>query len=92
MEHKYLMWKRIEYITQLNQCDLSKWMREYESIYEKTQLIHNIGIKYNISDNRSSLNSIVTLMNEISEYENKNIKKIIMQLKLLQEKLLEDQK
>ena len=89
MEHKYLMWKRFEYITNLNICNLSKWVCEYKLIYEKTKLIHNIGIKYNFTNNRLSLNSIFRFMGEINEYENNNLNNIISELKLLNDKMPE---
>ena len=86
MEHRYLTWKRLEYISQSKSCDFSNWIEAYKLIYEKTNLIHNLGIKYNITGSKLSLNSILHLMTEINEYENNNINDIITELKMLQEK------
>ena len=83
MEHKYLMLQRLEYIEKTKGCNISKCIKTYKEIYKSTIIIHNLSIKYNITQNKKLLDSILSYMCEIWEYENKNINDIIIKFKNL---------
>ena len=75
VEHQYLMLMRLKYISQKIICDLNDIANEYEKIYSKALLIHNNAIKYNIMKNKTSVELIVLLMDEIINYEENNLSK-----------------
>ena len=81
LEHKYLMLTRLEYINKNTDCYLAQYLDEYENVYNKSKVIHNLCIKYHITGSNTIIDSIAKLMNEILSYESLTLPNIISQLK-----------
>lgn len=81
MEHKYLMLTRLEQLAKVTKSDFTEWIDAYKLIYDNATLIHNLGIKYDITGNTKSRGKVVSLMDEILTRENMIIPALIERLK-----------
>lgn len=83
MEHKYFMLKRIEYFinTSIIRNDAEIFLECAKTVYQKSQLIHMLSIKYNISGNKKYGIQIINLIHDMVDCEKSYIYDVVEMLK-----------
>lgn len=77
MEHHGLMFKRIQTLQKNGYFVDETVEKEYEDIYFKTKMVHNLFIKYNVSKNRDLLLRISNILRAVVSDERRVIKLLI---------------
>lgn len=80
-EHHFIMFKRFQILKDLNYIKDEQLVRDYEKIYLKTEITHNLFIKYNLTMEKVLLEKISEIILSLVPIESELIKRIIENIK-----------
>lgn len=79
-ELKALMLERIEYLYQNKYIQNELHVKDYADLYQKSRMIHNLCLKYNLTKKQMVLDKIVSMQNESIEKEHTVLLDILNEL------------
>ncbi|MBE6762499.1 MAG: hypothetical protein E7551_09505 [Ruminococcaceae bacterium] len=81
MEHHKLMFERIKILTESGHISDLNILNEYYEIYQKSIIVHNLFLKYNLSLNKDVLRRISDIINHTTVIEKEIIERVLKCLK-----------
>lgn len=82
-EHKYLTMKCIKYLAEKKINISSKEIDLAENIYQKSKMVHMLGIKFNLEPSSDVLESIMNGFKYIIDNSNETLRKVVEKLKYI---------